>query len=263
MQSSRHNVQPACNFSRTAAFHRENKCMKKYILIVFLFVTATGFAQKTVQDANAQRRAVPVFHAIEASDGIDLYISQGNDEGLAVSASTSEYRNRIHSEVVNGTLKLYYDKPNKWGISWSSNRKLKAYISIRSLDNLDVSGGSDVYIENDLKITSLNMHLSGGSDLRGNIHGQSLSLSASGGSDVYLSGRVDRISISASGGSDVHGYDMITDYCTVNTSGGSDVKITANKEISGSASGGSDLLYKGTATSTASKSGGGGIRKVN
>ena len=113
------------------------------MLIVSLLVTAAGFAQKTVQDANAQRRAVAAFHAIEASDGIDLYISQGSEEGLAVSASTTEYRDKIHSEVVNGTLKLYYDKPNRWGISWGSNRKLKAYVSVRNLDNLHASGGSD------------------------------------------------------------------------------------------------------------------------
>jgi hypothetical protein len=237
--------------------------MKKYMLIISLFITAAGFTQKTVQDANAQRRPVTAFHAIEVSDGIDLYISQGGEENLAVSAATPEYRDKIRSEVVNGTLKLYYDKPDKWGIHWNNNRKLKAYVSVKALDDLHASGGSDVYIENDLKIVSLNMHLSGGADLRGNIHGQSLSLSASGGSDAYLSGKVNRINISATGGSDVHGYDMVTDYCTVHTSGGSDVKITANKEISGSASGGSDLLYKGTATSTASKSGGGGVKKVN
>ncbi|NCI46294.1 head GIN domain-containing protein [Sediminibacterium soli] len=237
--------------------------MKKILLLAALFTATAAYSQKTVMDANAQKRPAKNFHAIEASDGIDLYITQGGDEALAVSASSSEYRDKIHSEVVNGVLKLYYDRPRSgWNISWGLNRKLKAYISVKTLDALSASGGSDVNFENDLKIGTLAMHLSGGSDLRGSFHGESLSVSASGGSDVFLSGQVNSIRINASGGSDVHGYEMTSNYCTVDTSGGSDVKITVNKEISGSASGGSDLYYRGNAVSTAGKSGGSSVKKT-
>ncbi|MBV9986676.1 MAG: DUF2807 domain-containing protein, partial [Chitinophagaceae bacterium] len=231
--------------------------MKKLILFAALLASAGIYAQKTVQDEHAQKRPARSFHAIEISDGIDLFLSQGTEESLAVSASTPEYREKIRTEVVNGVLKIFYDRDRGWNLNWG-NRKLKAYVSVKTLDRLRASGGSDVTIDNQLNANTLSMEFSGGSDFKGTINAQNLSISASGGSDAYLSGRVEKLKLDASGGSDIHGYDMISNYCTVETSGGSDIKITANKEISGSASGGSDVYYKGSASANTSKSGGSG-----
>ena len=236
--------------------------MKKIILFASLFVTLGLSAQKTVRDANAVTRNAKGYHAIEISDGIDLYLSQSNEEAVAISASSSEYRDKIHVEVVNGVLKIYYDNHNSWGINWG-NRKMKAYVSVKNLDHLSASGGADVFIDNELSAQKLSMHLSGGADFRGKVNAQELSITSSGGSDVYISGRADQLKLDASGGSDVHGYEMISNVCNIQSSGGSDVHITANKEINAHASGGSDIYYKGTATSNSVKSGGGSIKKVS
>lgn len=238
--------------------------MKKILLLASLLATIGLSAQKTVHDANAVTRSAKGFHAIEISDGIDLYLTQGNEEAVAVSASGNEYRNKIMVEVNNGVLKIYYERQKNWGmgINWG-NRKLKAYVSVKTLDKLSASGGADVYVENELNSSQLSMNFSGGADFRGKVNSQDLRLSASGGSDAYISGRVEKIKIQASGGSDIHAYDLVSNFCTVESSGGSDIHITANKEISGNASGGSDIYYKGTASSNTSKSGGSGIKKVN
>jgi hypothetical protein len=55
------------------------------------------------------------------------------------------------------------------------------------------------------------------------------------------------LSVHASWGSDFHGYDLVSGECRVDASGGSDIQITANKELSINASGGSDVYYKGPA----------------
>jgi ribosomal protein S6E (S10) len=236
--------------------------MKKIILLASLFAVTATWGQKTIRDDNAQNRPARNFHAIEVSDGIDLYLSQGSTESVAVSASSLEHRDRIKVEVVNGVLKIFYDRGGiNWG--WSINRKMRAYVSIKTIDKLNASGGSDVEIDNELNASSLAIRLSGGSDFKGRVIAEGVSLSASGGSDADISGKADRIEIDASGGSDVNGFGMITDYCTVESSGGSDVTITANKSLTGRASGGSDIHYKGTASSTTSnKSGGSSIKKV-
>lgn len=218
-------------------------------------------AQKTIHDPNAVTRNARNFHAIDISDGIDLYLSQDNEEAVAVSASDKDYRDKIAVEVVDGVLKIYFDNQGRWGFSFG-NRKLKAYVSVKMLDKLTASGGSDVYIDQTLKSSNLIIHVSGGSDFRGRVESSYLKLHASGGSDMYISGNTDKISIEASGGSDIHGFDMISNSCQIATSGGSDVRITANKELESSTSGGSDVYYKGNASIRSSKSGGGSIKKV-
>ena len=97
-----------------------------------------AYSQKNIKDANAVKRTVGAFHSIKTADGIDLYLTQGNEEGVAVSASKEEYRNRIVTKVENGVLHLYYEK-NGVDRFWSNNRKLKAYISFRQLNELQAS----------------------------------------------------------------------------------------------------------------------------
>src|SRR5580658_2162395 len=140
---------------------------------VFLFISIISLlhcsAQKTIiKDPNAESRTVGTFHAIEVSNAIDLYINQADQEAVAVSASEDKYRARIRTEVENGVLKIWYDHA---GISWQTgNRKLKAYVSFKSLDRLSASGSSDIYVDGTITAEGLAIHLSGSSDFRGSVH---------------------------------------------------------------------------------------------
>ncbi len=243
-------------------FTEKQTSMQKILLMGLLLSMLTTQAQKTMNDDNAVKREARGFHAIAVADGIDLYLSQGNEEAVAVSAAEQEYRDRIQVEVREGVLRIYLDKKMPWGFSWN-NKHLKAYVSFKNLDKLKASGGSDVLVDGTLNLAALDMELSGGSDFKGTVKAETFTLSASGGSDARISGSAGKLVINANGGSDVHAYDLVTDYCTVASSGGSDVFITVNKELTGSASGGSDIHYKGTASSTARKSGGSDIKKVS
>lgn len=239
--------------------------MKQLITLFFSLFLIVGLtsAQKTIKDANAQKRNVKNFHGVYVSNGIDLYLTQSDEEAVAVSASENEYRDKIITEVEDGILKIYYEKKNGW--NWGSNmgnKKLKAYVSVKTLNKLSASGGSDVSMENTIKGDKLYISISGGSDLEGEVAYNDLSLTASGGSDADIKGRVSNAKITASGGSDVNGYGLITEYCKVQSSGGSDVNVTANKEINASASGGSDIYYKGNASAKTSKSGSSDVKKV-
>lgn len=236
--------------------------MKKlFSLLVITGLITTASAQKTINDANAEKRNVSGFHAIEVGGGIDLYLSQG-EEAVAVSASKSEYRARIKTEVKNGVLKIWYEWNSNLRLDWS-NHKLKAYVSFKDIDRLEGSGGSDISVDGSIKVTKLAMEISGGSDFDGKVETGELDIHASGGSDVRISGKAERLIIDASGGSDFKGYDLTSDICNIEASGGSDVQVTVNKELSANASGGSDVYYKGTGLIRDLKTSSSSIKKVS
>ena len=221
--------------------------MKKVVsLLLAAFFLVTASAQKTIRDANAEVRNASGFHAIEVSGGIDLYLSNG-DEAVAVSANDKDVRDRIVTEVKNGVLKIYYDwkKGMKFNLKGTS---LKAYVSFKNLDGLSASGGSDVKVDGVIKSDRLNLSLSGGSDFSGNVAAQTMKIDQSGGSDCDLGGTATDLRIDASGGSDFNGYNLVTDNCIIQASGGSDIEITVNKELYAEASGASDVRWKGKAT---------------
>lgn len=228
--------------------------MKSLFLCLLLTVfVRIGFSQKTIYDPNALPRELKGYHAIAVSDGIDVYLSYG-EEVVVVSASEEKYRDRIKTAVQNGVLKISYEE--RGGISWNTNRKLKAYISYKNLDALAAAGGCDIFVDGILKASELNIHISGGSDFKGAVNVQALNIAQSGGSDVDITGTAGKVSLSASGGSDFNGYGLTAEICSVEASGGSDVEITVNKELSAHASGASDITYKGAASVSESKTSG-------
>lgn len=218
--------------------------MKKYLLgLIVLFLSAGAFAQP-INDPNVEVRTLSGFHGINVSSSFNVYITQADQEAVAVSAADEKYREHIRTEVVDGILKISYES-GTWN---SGNKKLRAYVSVKQLDKLTISGACDVYIKGGLKADELLISQSGASDLKGSAFDvQRLTVSLSGASDMTIGGTVARLKVEASGASDFKGYDLVSQYCDADASGASDIKITVNKELNVKASGASDVRYKGDA----------------
>lgn len=220
--------------------------MKQIFLFAALAVVSlAASAQKTVYDANAEVRQVSSFHAVSISSAFDVVITQGAEEALAVSASNKEDIGYIKTSVENGVLKIWQQDDKKW---WPKNRKLKAYISVKNLDQIKATGASDIKIEGGLRATNLQLSLAGASDLNGQlVVSGKLDVDLHGASDVTITGSADHIEIDASGASDVKAYEFKVNTCSVDASGASGVTITVDKELSAKLSGASSVNYKGTA----------------
>ena len=217
--------------------------MKKIIVFLLLLLPAAMMAQKQViKDENAQPRTIGSFHAIKVSNAIDLFLSQSDEEALAVSAIKPEFRDRIKTVVEDGVLKISYDDDGKW---WKGNKKLRAYVSFKTLTRLTAGGASDVTVEGTIKANELTLSMGGASDFKGAIEANSLDVNLSGASDAVIQGKVTVLTVDANGASDFKGYDLQADNCSVEASGASDIKITVNKELNARASGASGVHYKG------------------
>jgi hypothetical protein len=216
--------------------------MKKIIVVFSALFLALAIQAQEVNDPNAEVREAKNYHGINVSNAFDVYITQSDVEAVAVSAADTKHRDRIKVEVKNGILHISYDNEVRWN---SGNKKLKAYISIKQIDHLTISGACDVYIKGELKADALVINQSGASDLDGKISVKQLKVDLSGASDIKITGLASNLDIEASGASSFKGFDLVTDFCNARASGASDIRITVNKELSAHASGASDVHYKG------------------
>jgi hypothetical protein len=202
-------------------------------------------AQETViMDPNAQQRPAKGYHGIRVSDAIDLYLSQGQEEKVVVSAKDLKIRDKIKTAVVDGILIISFEGSWKW---WHTGKqKMKAYVSYTLLDEITASGASNVYVDGVIAGDKLALSLSGASDFKGAIRVNSLSLNQTGASDSQLTGQVSgAATIRSSGASDVKGYDLVVEDCSAHASGASDIRITVNKQLDADASGASSIYFKG------------------
>jgi hypothetical protein len=237
--------------------------MKKVLgLLLGSLLVLASQAQKTIiHDPNAEVRQVKGYHGIDVGNAIDLYLSQGDEETVVVSAKDTKWRDRIRTEVVNGILRIRLDG----GRFSSGNNKLKAYISFTALDQLTASGASDVYVDGVITGNKLSIDLSGASDFKGAIKVDELHLVQSGASDAHITGIVSGMAtIRSSGASDVKGYDLTVESCDAHASGASDIKLTVNKDLRADATGASSVYCKGGCSiSVSHASGASTVKKIS
>ena len=218
-------------------------------LTAFVVLAATAQQTKVYNDPNAKTRTISgTFKKISVSSGVELYLTQGNETALAVSVSDSKYEERFKTEVVDGVLKIYYD--NK-GVTWSNNdkhRKLKAYLSVKSLDGLKASAGSRVVFSNQLSAENFDLAVSSGANLSGSLKANVLTAEVSSGALTSLSGTASSLTVSASSGAIFKGYELKTQNCTASANSGAVVNIEVQKELNASANSGGVVSYKGNAT---------------
>ncbi|MEO6610767.1 MAG: head GIN domain-containing protein [Chitinophagaceae bacterium] len=239
--------------------------MKK-LLLAFLFMSLTGIslrAQKTINDPNAEKRDVRGFHGIEVGTGIDLILTEGSSEQVAVSAAKTEYRDKIITKVENGILKIHYENKVAGFNTKKESKDLKAYVSYTSLDKLYATTGSSVKIEGVLKAGSLDMLVNTGAQLEGEVSLTALQLTQSTGSKVSLTGKADKLDVDGSTGSKFKGEEMATTTCNVTVSTGAMVSVKAEKELVVKASTGGNVKYKGNASVREIRSNtGGSVTKI-
>ncbi|MEO6229745.1 MAG: head GIN domain-containing protein [Ferruginibacter sp.] len=221
--------------------------MKKLLLSLVVLVSLQAFAQHdaVMNDANVQKRNLNAgFSAIYVSDGVELYLTQGNEESIAISVSDNKYLDRFKTEVSNGTLKIYYD--NK-GINRTGNekRKLKAYVSFKMLEKLDASGGAQVSMKSSLTANKLECTFTSGSTFNGQVKTNELNIGQSSGSQVNMTGETNSLKVDASSGAIFKGYDLTVDVCDAQASSGAGVRVSVNKELTVKASSGGGIRYKG------------------
>lgn len=222
--------------------------MKKLLFSLITLISLSAFAQeKVLVDANAQKRTISgSFSAITVSDGVDLYITQGNEESVAVSASEEKYMERFKTEVVDGTLKIYFDNSN---LNWSNNskRKLTAYVSFKTLEKLNASGGADVNITETLSSDKLTVKFTSGSSLNGKVAVKDLSAELNSGASIKVTGTAANFTVDVSSGAIFKSYDLATEYCNAKASSGGGIQVTISKELNAKANSGGGIKYKGDA----------------
>ncbi len=218
--------------------------MKNFLSFLFLLFAVAAFGQKQfVVDPDAVIRPFSgSFNSIKVSSGIRVYVSQGDEEAIAVSASEEKYRKGIKTEIENNELHIYYSGDR---IRFGQEARIRVYVAFKNLVELQVSGASDIIIAGEAAVPLLSIHLSGASNLSGIINTAECNIRLSGASDAKLKGMVKLLNIENSGASDVKGYELTADNCNIKLSGASDVNITVTGILSVIASGASSIHYKG------------------
>jgi len=239
----------------------------KRILIGALLIGASASvtAQTTIHDQNAEKRSVSGYHGVSVSGSIELFLSQGNEESVAISADDVKWRDKVITEVRDGILQIYMEhKKGKVQIDLGPTKKIRAYVSVKDIDYLSSSGSGKTHVEGTINSDKLKIDISGSGNVEGRFAVKDFSLGLSGSANADLAGTAENSEFHISGSGNIRSYDFSTAFCKASISGSGDVKVTVTKELSAHISGSGNVFIKGDGMiRDYSASGSGKFKRVN
>jgi hypothetical protein len=219
------------------------KNLKLTLMIVPLFVICGCYweaSESITGNGNAvtQERDIQGFHGISVSTGIDVYITQSDEE--RVRAETDEnLQDVVKTEVKDGILKIYATK----NIHGAASKKV--YVDYINLSKIKVSSAGDVKGENTLNTDELEIGLSSSGDLRLDVNAQKIYVNISSSGNGNLSGKTDYLKANLSSSGDLNAFDLEAKVGDISVSSAGDAKVFITEEASFSSSSSGDIYYKG------------------
>ena len=213
-----------------------------FLLVSLFWLSSTVFA---VSGPKTEFRKVKSFDGIKVSSGINLFLSMGDEEEVKIVADDNQM-DKIITEVKGGTLHIYQKSSGWTGLfNWRRLQQAKVYISVKKLNSVDASSGSDVKSMGTLRGDRLEVKSSSGSDVALDIIYKDVYLNSSSGSDIKMRGKAKTVRADASSGSDISARELEATVCHSSASSGADIVVFASGEFYGKASSGADIRYYG------------------
>ncbi|MDO7171723.1 head GIN domain-containing protein [Mariniflexile sp. AS56] len=178
------------------------------------------------------------FTAIRASEGLNVFLTQSDNESVSVEADEN-LQDLIITEVVNNVLRIHTKK----NIGTCSSKKV--IVNFRDVSSIKATSGSDVKSTNTFVGKQLILETSSGSSMILNVNTVSLECDSSSGSTLRVSGKTINLDAEASSGSSIKAANLVAESSQVKASSGAGITVNTSKELTAKASSGGGITYLG------------------
>ncbi|WP_205501473.1 head GIN domain-containing protein [Rufibacter psychrotolerans] len=220
--------------------------MKKTFFSLCMLLALVGLVQHVQAQAvegngnmKTETRSVGAFTGLSVSGGFEVVLTQGATERLQLEAEENILP-LIESTVQNGVLQI----KTKSGIK--NAKKLKAYVTVKDLKSLNLSGGIKLTSTNALNANAMKFKFSGGIDVKMALNVKELVADVAGGADITLSGRAETVNLDLAGAASLKAIDLKTDFFTIDAAGASSAQVNVARELNVDAAGIVSVDYKGS-----------------
>jgi hypothetical protein len=230
----------------------------KILTLLFVAILFSSCAVDMFNRVNGNRNVVTEdrstkedFTKIKVSTGLDLYISQGSKNQITVEADEN-LQEIILTEVNDGILKIY-SKKNIW-----KAKARKVYVTIKNLEAITATSGSDVYTNEALEVNNLNISATSGADIHVSVDANTIETTATSGSNIEVFGASNNHISKATSGASIDAYQLRSKNVTVKVTSGANINVYASESIDAKATSGGDIDFKGSPKKVNKKTSSGG-----
>jgi hypothetical protein len=215
------------------------------IMLITMTILLTAGCVVNIQDTItgdgkvvSQTRDVPEFTGLKVGSGIDVFLTQGDDQSVVVEADEN-LQEWIRTEVNGSVLHIYTDK----NIRLAKTKRIN--ITCKMLDRIDISSAGDVTAVNRFKADKLDIDMSSAGDLNLEVEANEVSISISSAGNAVLKGKADTLKADLSSAGDLNAFDFEAKYGDISVSSAGSARVFVTDEASFHSSSAGDINYKG------------------
>jgi len=193
------------------------------------------------------------FTEVSASEGIDVYVTQGEAFSIEVEGEENIIE-LIGTDIKNGKLKVH-------AIENIGRATKRVNVSLPEITALYASSGADLVSKNTIRANKVSLDASSGGGIKVAVAAEEVQADASSGADIRLEGEATMLYADASSGADIKARDLEVRTCHADASSGADISVNVSGSLIADASSGADISYIGDANVEKKKSVSGSVRK--
>ena len=184
------------------------------------------------------KRHVSNFHSLSASNNLDVYITQDQEESLRLEIDENLLEHII-TEVRNGELRIASD------VNIRMAKSKKVYLSYKDLSSIKISSAGNVQGENKMNAGKLDIELSSAGDLNLDIEAEEINIGISSSGNAHLSGKTGYLNADLSSAGDLNAFDLVADKGDVSVSSAGDARVNITGDARFTSSSAGDIIYTG------------------
>jgi hypothetical protein len=201
-------------------------------------------------------REVADFTEVKGTSGIDVYLTEGNENKVVVEADEN-LMVQIETYVEDDRLIIRTEG------SIGKAKAKKVYVTYTDLKKIIATSGADVIGQSIIKAETIMLEASSGADLEVEVFAKKVYAETSSGSGIKVSGKATSLRADASSGSDLNARNLLVVDCRADASSGADITVNVKEQLTTEVSSGADIKYYGNPSEISkNKSTSGSVRKM-
>ncbi|OJV21196.1 MAG: DUF2807 domain-containing protein [Dyadobacter sp. 50-39] len=215
--------------------------MKRTQLFLFAALLITAFSC-SVSAQETRKFNASGFTKLSMGSAFKIDVKQGGSFSITATGRAEDL-NDLESAVKGGTFHLGYKNHG-----WNKNRKtVEVSLTMPALDGVDFSGASKANVARFSGVRSMEIEVSGASQVTMSLAAPKVSVDLSGASSLTLTGEGDVLTGDVSGASSLKGRDFSAKTVNIDALGASSAAVLASNTVNAEASGASSIRYSGGA----------------
>ena len=226
---------------------------KKYhrylVIVIIVLFTSTTKSQQIIN--------VEDFNKIKIHNFFKVIITQSDVNSMTVKAD-DEMLSKIHSDVKDGCLSVFYEK------DFSPAQPIEINISAKKLSSVDVSENASVNTSNQLICDEFLIKSSSSGNINIDVKAKKITSNLVGKGDIVLIGTAQSLDANISGSGDLRAINLAVDTAKIIVSGNGNAKINVKNTLIAGVTDEGSVIYMGKpAVREISITGTGSVREIS